>query len=194
MFWRYFAGMLPQAEVAIFRDTDSILSLREATSVASWLDSGKSLHVIRDHPWHTMPIMGGMWGLRGKENLRSLYLVSRSYADRAAAYGDDQLVLAKAVYPRFRRSLMVSASFNRYELFSSCRLQPRESSSFIGERVFGDQGPEQDLANRETLRLHEKTHWRKLLLFWVSFKERMWSLWSFFRALIGKYPDKWTLV
>ena len=42
-------------------------------AVDEWIKSGKSLHVMRDHPAHRIPagtnqmsILGGMWGLKSK--------------------------------------------------------------------------------------------------------------------------------
>ena len=48
----------------IVRDTDSRLGIREKLAVDEWLDSGKKLHIMRDHPYHRVPMLGGMWGCR----------------------------------------------------------------------------------------------------------------------------------
>lgn len=37
---------------------------REAEAVKEWLSENKTFHVLRDHPHHTAPIMGGLWGAR----------------------------------------------------------------------------------------------------------------------------------
>ena len=34
----------------------------EAAAVKEWLDSDKTLHAMRDHPYHGVSIMGGGWG------------------------------------------------------------------------------------------------------------------------------------
>jgi hypothetical protein len=61
MFWRF----LSKSDIFISRDTDSRLNLREKAAVDEWLASGKSFHVMRDHPAHCgLPILGGMWGVR----------------------------------------------------------------------------------------------------------------------------------
>ena len=67
MFWRFYPITDPDVEVMISRDTDCRITDREARAVNEWLESGKTLHVMRDHPMHTEPIMGGMWGCRCKE-------------------------------------------------------------------------------------------------------------------------------
>lgn len=64
MFWRFYTMSDPSVEVMLSRDCDSRLCLREAQAVEEWLKSDKDFHIMRDHPWHTAPIMGGMWGAR----------------------------------------------------------------------------------------------------------------------------------
>ena len=70
-------------QVVLVRDLDSRLSAREATAVADWLnDTQFAVHVmrsiltiswsriqiivflLRDHPSHSWPMLGGMWGAR----------------------------------------------------------------------------------------------------------------------------------
>ena len=46
------------------RDLDSRLSAREEAATREWLRSGLAVHAMRDHPLHTQPLMGGMWGAR----------------------------------------------------------------------------------------------------------------------------------
>jgi len=68
MFWRFYAINLEEdIDYVIFRDTDSRLSHREYMAVKEWISSGKTIHIMRDHPYHSEPIMGGMWGCKPKE-------------------------------------------------------------------------------------------------------------------------------
>ena len=48
----------------ISRDLDSLFSSREVSAVTEWLESSFDLHVMRDHPWHGVPMMGGTWGTK----------------------------------------------------------------------------------------------------------------------------------
>tara|TARA_R110001606_G_scaffold137266_1_gene275137 strand:+ start:58 stop:756 length:699 start_codon:yes stop_codon:yes gene_type:complete len=63
-FWRYAPAGDPAVEVMISRDTDSRLSHREKAAVDSWLESDYAFHIMRDHPWHGFPVLGGMWGVK----------------------------------------------------------------------------------------------------------------------------------
>ena len=49
----------PQVDLFMSRDLDSAPTQREADAVQEWLRSGKTLHVMRDHPSHTFPMLGG---------------------------------------------------------------------------------------------------------------------------------------
>jgi len=64
MFWRFLAAADSDVEFAIFRDADSRLGARERAAVEAWIASGRGTHVMRDHPLHAVPILGGMWGVR----------------------------------------------------------------------------------------------------------------------------------
>lgn len=62
MFDRFLAHDLPGVERYIVRDVDSRIGAREAAAVGEWIKEGTQLHVMRDHPYHSQGMMGGMWG------------------------------------------------------------------------------------------------------------------------------------
>tara|TARA_Y100000401_G_scaffold36988_1_gene27700 strand:- start:3237 stop:4859 length:1623 start_codon:yes stop_codon:yes gene_type:complete len=64
MSWRFLAA--EDADISIFRDTDSVILWRELHAVNEWLESNKTLHCMRDHRWHDIPVLAGMWGIKGK--------------------------------------------------------------------------------------------------------------------------------
>jgi hypothetical protein len=65
MFHRFLPADEEGVEYMMSRDTDSRLSERERLAVDAWLTSGADLHVMRDHPYHGVPMLGGMWGVKG---------------------------------------------------------------------------------------------------------------------------------
>ncbi|XP_050715764.1 uncharacterized protein LOC126998320 [Eriocheir sinensis] len=100
MIWRVAPLGDPQVDTMIVRDTDSQVTQRQVAAVQEWLASGKAFHVMRDHPNHDMPVMGGMWGATwGKDPaktgriMRTLraQVISRSAGKKQ--YGKDQRVL-----------------------------------------------------------------------------------------------------
>eukprot|EP01080_Neovahlkampfia_damariscottae_P005290 gene5290-8908_t len=65
MFWRFLTFEFdPEVEIMIVRDSDSRLSIREKEAVDAWLQSGKGFHIMRDNPYHGIPILGGTWGAK----------------------------------------------------------------------------------------------------------------------------------
>lgn len=52
----------PSVSRFIIRDCDSRIGAREVACLREWERSAYPVHIIRDHPKHTAPIMGGMWG------------------------------------------------------------------------------------------------------------------------------------
>jgi len=134
MFWRFRAVNLVNCNRVIFRDTDSRVTLREAKAVDVWLSSGKSFHIMRDHPAHNAPIQGGMWGVQG---LNGLKLVSSKLAlanENRDEWGIDQQFLAKEVYPFAKSDACVHDEFFENKAFPDLR----RGQEFIGE-VFDEQ-------------------------------------------------------
>lgn len=66
MFWRFLPMNDTNIDIFIVRDVDSRINEREALAVEEWLNSGKQLHIMRDHPHHFYKILGGMWGFNCK--------------------------------------------------------------------------------------------------------------------------------
>jgi hypothetical protein len=62
MFWRFLVADDPTVDRWIVRDSDSRLNPRERFAVEEWIQSGKAMHTIRDHPNHERPMNGGLIG------------------------------------------------------------------------------------------------------------------------------------
>jgi hypothetical protein len=95
MFWRF----LPESDIFISRDSDSRLSQREKSAVDEWIFSGKSFHVMRDHPAHNVIVVpGGMFGinkLSGNVNVDMKQTIEKWLSDVSDQhnYGVDQIFL-----------------------------------------------------------------------------------------------------
>lgn len=73
-----------QVDRWIVRDSDSRLNPRERFAVEEWIQSGKAVHTIRDHPNHERPLNGGLWGgtkgaVSGMNNLIKQFSNKQSY-------------------------------------------------------------------------------------------------------------------
>lgn len=90
LLWRVLPLTWEGVERVVFRDADSQVTKREGRMVDAWEKSGKSLHLIHDHPKHTSPVMAGTWGVVRNEMTA---LMARTMPLHADAYGDDELAL-----------------------------------------------------------------------------------------------------
>ncbi|HPC77997.1 MAG TPA: hypothetical protein PK811_06665, partial [bacterium] len=137
------------------RDTDSRLNPREADAVEEWIESGKSFHIMRDHPQHNVPICGGMWGADryfieryGPEHQKNLSKFfnslhtsapGRVFHQRGEYFNTDQPYLWTAVFPLLMSGEISSISHNKDKsLFRGVgderlfRIKNRDNS-FVGQ-------------------------------------------------------------
>jgi hypothetical protein len=54
----------PDVEIMLVRDADSRINERDEWCINSFIQSDKLFHIIHDHPYHIMPILGGLWGIK----------------------------------------------------------------------------------------------------------------------------------
>lgn len=170
MTWRFRAVFLEAVSHVLFRDCDSRITPREAVCISQWLDSGKSYHIIRDHPWHASPIMGGLWGVTGKTELDyvgQVLLNERLRSDDT--YGIDQTLVSQEIYPRAinLNSYLVHDAFRSRER-NRMRPPPRENGSFMGERVLCGEYYEE--AERLAVISHERSRLKRFALVLSDFQ------------------------
>lgn len=127
MFWRFTTCCNDTVDVSIFRDTDSRLSMREKYAVDEWLNSDKTFHIMRDHPYHSNPILGGMWGYKynPKYDMKNL-LDSFNFQDH---YGTDYEFLGNVLYPLINDDKIVHDEFFDKIPFPF----PRQNAEFVGD-------------------------------------------------------------
>ena len=147
MFWRFYAASDPNVDVFLSRDCDSRLSEREKQSINEWLDSDKDFHIMRDHPWHTSKIMGGMWGVRNKkldyiESAIKMFL--EKYKNSTDYYQVDQDFLNQFIYPIVIDTSLV---FDEYNVINDGGI--KFSTERIGKEFVGEVIDENGLPNEE---------------------------------------------
>ena len=104
-------GELWELSLVVFliavRDLDSELSPREVSAVSDFLrDSSKNFHVMRDHPQHDVPMLGGTWAVKlTRDEIRSKMqkAVKKMFKSRLIHAprdqgGPDQKLLARYVW------------------------------------------------------------------------------------------------
>jgi hypothetical protein len=100
LFWRFRPAADRDVDVVIFRDADSRLNRREAAAVDEWLRGSRDVHVMRDHPEHGVPILGGMWGVR--RGALAAFVDQIETRPRKDRWQVDQEFLAEVVAPCVR--------------------------------------------------------------------------------------------
>ena len=132
MFWRFKSIYLPNVERVIFRDCDSRSNYREKHAVNEWLSSNHILHIMRDHPMHNAEILGGLWGIKVNDEIKSLLTIKQPLN---GTYGDDQVFLKNEIYKKFIYSSVVHDSFFAREKHSTKFALKRFEGEFLGEPV-----------------------------------------------------------
>jgi hypothetical protein len=143
MFWRYLPLGEPGIDRVIFRDADSRIDKRERDCIEQWTLSDYAAHIIRDHPFHQTPILGGLWGISNKNlNLLEFWRLAAKYNSN---FSEDQRFLANHVYPSIRNDCLVHDQFFAFEP-RRVRIFPAVSSeSYMGESYSETNGIEQEM-------------------------------------------------
>ena len=112
-FWRFQPLADPTVEIFGSRDSDSFLSEREAAAVSAWLRSGEQFHVMRDGPFHTAPVLAGLWGAVNYINMSKAVAVRKSLLSVKPNldYSYDQQILRSVVWPIIRDSAAIFDSY-----------------------------------------------------------------------------------
>jgi hypothetical protein len=105
----------------VFRDSDSLVSKRELEIIEHWSHTEFDFSVIRDHPHHIMPIMGGLLSCKGKGVKLFAKILRRTEENISNfnEYGFDQVFLDKYLYAQQKENFLI---------YSSCGV-------FLGETV-----------------------------------------------------------
>lgn len=118
MMWRFLPLLDPQVSIFLSRDLDSVVNRRELAAVTEFIESDHVFHIMRDHPNHFLPIMGGLWGSKVSLTLDKwkeiwpLILQDEKVINPSEHYGMDQYALYKYVWPWAQKVALVHDSFN----------------------------------------------------------------------------------
>ena len=154
MNWRFEAIDDPDVEVMLSRDTDTRILLREKLAVEEWLSSGKSFHIMRDHPFHTMGglnIPGGMFGTKKLKAISSWKEKLKQYKPKSklGSRDYDQLFLHDCIYPVIKNDVLIHSILNK-EVKGVVKAFPIahcKDWKFVGEYVYADGSRNQDHIN-----------------------------------------------
>lgn len=127
MFWRFYPASESDVEVMLSRDCDSRLSMREKLVVDEWLKSDKNFLSLKDHPYHTISILGGMWGCK-YPILKDMKELIGQYT-KGNFYQVDQNFLTEKIYPIVKDDMMIFDEFYGGLKYNSQRID----YEFVGD-------------------------------------------------------------
>tara|TARA_R110000851_G_scaffold323724_2_gene490618 strand:- start:478 stop:1140 length:663 start_codon:yes stop_codon:yes gene_type:complete len=127
MFWRFEPAGEKDVDIMISRDTDSRISLREKEAVNEWIDSEKGFHIMRDHPWHKFPVLGGMWGVK-KDAIPDMKDLINNF-EQEDKYGTDYEFFASLMTNRIKDDCIIHDEFFGGQQFPT----RRQNYEFVGQ-------------------------------------------------------------
>lgn len=118
---RFTAGFNPTYDYIIFRDADSRLLKRDYDIVNDWINSGKDIHIIRDHPANgsLYRISAGMWGIKNgfflRNNIKNHFINFFSDPNNNK-WRIDEKFLFTYIYPLVNKNnSIIHSPFKKYE-------------------------------------------------------------------------------
>ena len=116
MLWRLNPVFLNLANNLFVRDADSIITNRELQLMNDFINSKYEFHIIRDHPLHYMPIMGGLFGM--KSSIYDLFYEPDIFHKMKVCknlYNYDQYFLSDVIYPIIKNKALIHTSSYSYK-------------------------------------------------------------------------------
>lgn len=112
LFWRFLA-LSENYDKILFRDCDSRITDRELSAVNEWLSSNMDFHIMRDHPYHSVPILSGMWGCRNNSlsNINELLDQWIEFTNKGRYNAEDQDFLGQLIYPLIKDRVLEHSEF-----------------------------------------------------------------------------------
>jgi protein O-GlcNAc transferase len=147
--WRFLPITNVNIEYFISRDCDSRISERDVIAVNEWIDSGKSFHIIREHPiGHGWVMNAGMWGAKGNA-IPDFYDKMTAYLTANPRNGDksiDQCFLRDVIHPIAKNDLFLHDEYFNYEGIGTYIKRDRalDNFAFIGESIDEHDNPRGD--------------------------------------------------
>lgn len=144
-----FKAIDEDVECVLFRDTDSRLNNREKAAVDEWLKSNKTLHIMKDHPYHGgFPILAGMWGLKKKGFKLNMSKMLSIYSN-TEQYHYDQIFLNDYIWKYYSDDYIIHDEFFNKKPFPTAR----NGLQFVGQ-VF-DENDNTPIEHLSMLREHK---------------------------------------
>jgi len=160
-------------EICFSRDIDSRINYRDMWTINEFIKSDKKFHIIRDHYWHKMRIMGGCCGVKKIDGLNiSNEMEAWKKQNPNITYGSDELFLREIIYPKIKSICLIHSNIVGYLHEKITRITiPLESEyDFIGNVVEMNNGIESYKFSYKSIQfdehfdfLHREEQWGLLI-------------------------------
>jgi hypothetical protein len=132
MLYRFLPLGEEDVERFISRDLDSRLSIREKKAVDAWINSDKTFHIMKDHPYHysiDIPVLGGMWGAKGNTFKKAQNSIEKFISLHENTKGLDQ----KFLYYFFHKIIKNDYLEHSMDTFPTSRNYSQDKIYFVGQ-------------------------------------------------------------
>ena len=131
---RFFSIDSENVELCFVRDADSRINDRDKYCIKTFMSSNKLFHIIRDHPYHGMRIMGGMWGsYKLWFKIEELYLKWKLDKVSLTHYQNDQEFLRDIIYPLVKNVALIQTNYDHFGDEDLVKIDfPADGTNFVG--------------------------------------------------------------
>ncbi|CAF1385660.1 unnamed protein product [Rotaria sordida] len=113
--WRFLPALDPMVDLVSSRDLDSPLLQREQIIIEQFINSSYLFLTMRDHPFHGIPILGGLWTSALYRNrllfLRLFSILLDKNKVQQYSLVHDQKLLTELIWPRIKRQTLAFDSY-----------------------------------------------------------------------------------
>ena len=110
MMYRFLTIDQPGVDLMLVRDADSRIHMRDRWAIDEFVSSKFMAHSVRDHPYHGVPLLGGLWGVKLGKIANGISQYITPFTDKPWAHGKDQDFLRSHIFPLLKDSLLVHTS------------------------------------------------------------------------------------
>ena len=110
MMYRFLTIDHAGVELMMVRDADSRIHSRDRWAIDEFVRSKFKSHSIRDHKWHFVPLLGGLWGMKSGAIRGGITQYVEKYTEMPWIHGKDQEFLMSDIFPLLKSDLLVHTS------------------------------------------------------------------------------------
>ena len=137
MFWRFYALADLDYDYVLVRDVDARLNDREIDMHYEFVESGKSFHIIKDHPTgHSYTISGGLLAAK-KAAVHDIHKLMDAWSPKPA-YGNDIEFLTRMVYIKVKDDCLVHDEYYNTPGSIKSRTKKKHTLDMVGAAVNED--------------------------------------------------------